>query len=454
MKILFAVSNENVSKRIAESYRQKYQEDVSSKNVFYFNAIIREIKNDKTYDRIVISEDLEPFSNSNYDVIDRFILERLKEISYEASALEKRPDIIVICTDRRTKSGYVLSKMHEYGIYNALVGTDRKIDAVCDLLNRPRTSQEAKEYYKIEGTQTDTSSVDDVTEQEVQNILIHYKRLGKNEDRYTDSFNNIAAQYTDKQLKIIIKCLPINVRAVLEAECPKYQELVTYADESEEEKAAKAKIQEQRRMEQIENDRKLKQKIEKEKKEALRKAQKESKQPIQQQAPQVQTQLRSGIDLLDNKNAQPRMTGNVIIPNNMNIKNERKIYSDEELQAINNTPRERRMENIAQPTQQMEQESVQNNQHNSTKPVMSNEVAQTNQNIQQEATLPGLEDVTFPETNISGAENNSLPGLEDWDADPFAENVQQANQNIQQEATLPGLEDVTFPETNISGAEN
>ncbi|MBP3463862.1 MAG: hypothetical protein J6K45_05225 [Clostridia bacterium] len=454
MKILFAVSNENVSKRIAESYRQKYQEDVSSKNVFYFNAIIREIKNDKTYDRIVISEDLEPFSNSNYDVIDRFILERLKEISYEASALEKRPDIIVICTDRRTKSGYVLSKMHEYGIYNALVGTDRKIDAVCDLLNRPRASQEAKEYYKIEGTQTDTSSVDDVTEQEVQNILIHYKRLGKNEDRYTDSFNNIAAQYTDKQLKIIIKCLPINVRAVLEAECPKYQELVTYADESEEEKAAKAKIQEQRRMEQIENDRKLKQKIEKEKKEALRKAQKESNQPIQQQAPQVQTQLRSGIDLLDNKNAQPRMTGNVIIPNNMNIKNERKIYSDEELQAINNTPRERRMENIAQPTQQMEQESVQNNQHNSTKPLMSNEVAQTNQNIQQEATLPGLEDVTFPETNISGAENNSLPGLEDWDADPFAENVQQTNQNIQQEATLPGLEDVTFPETNISGAEN
>ena len=72
-------------------------------NVFYFNAIIREIKNDKTYDRIVISEDLEPFSNSNYDVIDKFILERLNEISNETNALEKIPDIIIICTDRRTK---------------------------------------------------------------------------------------------------------------------------------------------------------------------------------------------------------------------------------------------------------------------------------------------------------------------------------------------------------------
>ena len=81
--------------------------------------------------------------------------------------------------------------------------------------------------------------IDDVSEQEMQNILIHYKKLGKNEDRYADSFNNIAAQYTDQQLKIIIKCLPINVRAVLEAECPKYQELVTYAGESDQERKAK-----------------------------------------------------------------------------------------------------------------------------------------------------------------------------------------------------------------------
>ena len=87
MKILFAVSNENVSKRIVENYQDKYQESVSFKNVFYFNAIIREIKNDKTYDRIVISEDLEPFSNSNYDVIDKFILERLNENSNETNEL-------------------------------------------------------------------------------------------------------------------------------------------------------------------------------------------------------------------------------------------------------------------------------------------------------------------------------------------------------------------------------
>ena len=385
MKILFAVSNENVSNKIVDSYQKKYGEAVSFKSVFYFNAIIREIHKDKTYDRIVISEDLEPFSNSNYDVIDKFILERFKEISNEINSQEKFIDVVVICTDRRTKSGYVLSKMYEYGIYNALVGSDRRIDNVCNLLNTPRTAQEAKEYYGLEN-QVDTSSVDDVSEQEVQNILIHYKKLGKNEDRYVDSFNNIAAQYTDKQLKIIIKCLPINVRAVLEAECPKYQELVTYAEETEEERKQKEKLQEQKRIEQIENERKLKQKIERDKREAERNAQRERQ---VQQTPVQRPQTPSGIDLLDNKRREQRMTGNVIIPDNMNIRNERKIYSDEELNAMSNRPSQR-------PARQVEQ-SV-----------------------------------------------NTLPGLDDWDNIPQAQPVEQPA------STLPGLDDLdNIPQTRL-----
>ena len=432
MKILFAVSNENVSNKIVDSYQKKYGEAVSYKNVFYFNAIIREIHKDKTYDRIVISEDLEPFSNSNYDVIDKFILERFKEISYEISTQDKFIDVVVICTDRRTKSGYVLSKMYEYGIYNALVGTDRRIDNVCNLLYNPRTQQEAKEYYNIEN-QIDTSSVDDVSEQEVQNILIHYKRLGKNEDRYTDSFNNIAAQYTDKQLKIIIKCLPINVRAVLEAECPKYQELVTYAEETPEEKAQKAKLQEQRRLEQIENEKKLQQKIERERREAERNAQKENQQRerMQNRAPaQTQQQVASGIDLLDNKRKEQRMTGNVIIPTNMNIRNERKIYTDEEINQMAQQPRQQR--NIPQP--QVAQQPA------STLPGTNDWdadpfAAQNSQPAQQPAsTLPGLDDFdAIPQQPVAQS-TNTLPGLEEFDARAAQPVAQPAN-------TLPGLED-------------
>ena len=421
MKILFAVSNENVSNKIVDSYQKKYGEAVSFKSVFYFNAIIREIHKDKTYDRIVISEDLEPFSNSNYDVIDKFILERFNEISNEINSQEKFIDVVVICTDRRTKSGYVLSKMYEYGIYNALVGSDRRIDNVCTLLNTPRTAQEAKEYYGLEN-QVDTSSVDDVSEQEVQNILIHYKKLGRNEDRYVDSFNNIAAQYTDKQLKIIIKCLPINVRAVLEAECPKYQELVTYAEETEEERKQKEKLQEQKRIEQIENERKLKQKIERDKRETERNAQRERQ---VQQTPVQRPQMPSGIDLLDNKRREQRMTGNVIIPDNMNIRKERKIYSDEELNEMSNRPSQSSARTIEQSA--------------NTLPGLEDldNIQQARPVEQPASTLPGLEDLD----NIQQARPveqpaSILPGLEDLD------NIQQARPVEQPASTLPGLEDL------------
>ena len=429
MKILFAVSNENVSNKIVDSYQKKYGEAVSFKSVFYFNAIIREIHKDKTYDRIVISEDLEPFSNSNYDVIDKFILERFKEISNEINSQEKFIDVVVICTDRRTKSGYVLSKMYEYGIYNALVGSDRRIDNVCNLLNTPRTAQEAKEYYGLEN-QVDTSSVDDVSEQEVQNILIHYKKLGKNEDRYVDSFNNIAAQYTDKQLKIIIKCLPINVRAVLEAECPKYQELVTYAEETEEERKQKEKLQEQKRIEQIENERKLKQKIERDKREAERNAQRERQ---VQQTPVQRPQTPSGIDLLDNKRREQRMTGNVIIPDNMNIRNERKIYSDEELNAMSNRPSQR-------PARQVEQSA-------NTLPGLDDwdNIPQAQPVEQPASTLPGLDDLdNIPQARPVDQPASTLPGLDDLD------NIQQTRPVQQPTSTLPGLDDLdNIPQTRL-----
>lgn len=51
--------------------------------------------------------------------------------------------------------------------------------------------------------------------------------MGKNEEKYVESFNTIASQYTDEQLKIIINFLPLNVKAILEASSPKYQQIVT-----------------------------------------------------------------------------------------------------------------------------------------------------------------------------------------------------------------------------------
>ncbi len=233
MKVLFAVNNENISESIIKLYQKEYREIISGKNVYYFNAIIKELQRDQTYDRVVISEDLEPYTNNNFDIIDKFLFEQLDKISDEAIGTggEDIP-IIFIAADRRSKSDNLLSKLFSIGIYNALLGSDRTIPEVCKLLNKPRTKKEAKVYYKIETDEVSyhAESEDSVSETEIQNILTHYKKLGKNTERYVESFNNIAAQYNDAQLRIITKFLPIGVKAVLEAESPKYQSIMTFGE--------------------------------------------------------------------------------------------------------------------------------------------------------------------------------------------------------------------------------
>lgn len=231
MKVLFAVSDENISKLIVKKYQKDYKEIISYKNVYYFNAILKEIQKDKSYDRIVISEDLEQFANSNYQQMDKFIFDKLDDISDEAyNAQGEKLPIILICSERRQKGEELLVKLFGIGIYDALIGKDRKIDEICNLIKRPRSKKEAKEYYRIdtEDVNYQPENENDVSEIEIQNILAHYKRLGKNEDKYVESFNNIAIQYNDAQLKLICKVLPLNVKAVLEEKSQKYQQLMAF----------------------------------------------------------------------------------------------------------------------------------------------------------------------------------------------------------------------------------
>lgn len=229
MKVLFAVNSESISDAIIKKYQKDYREILSYKNVYYFNAIQKEIQRDKTYDRIVISADLEPFSNNNYESIDKFIFEKLDGISDEAhDTTGNEISIILICSDRHTKGSSFLVKLFGLGIYNGLLGNDRSMEEVCRLIHKPRTKKEAKMYYKIDTDDVNyrAENENEVDELQIQNILSHFRKLGKHTEKYAESFENIASQYTEEQLKIIINCLPFNVKGILEGTSNKYQEFM------------------------------------------------------------------------------------------------------------------------------------------------------------------------------------------------------------------------------------
>ena len=231
MKVLFAVSNEKDAETITRVYQEEYKEIISSKTVYYFNAIIKELQKDKTYDRIVISEDVEMMSNNNYQAVDKFIFEKMDTISDEATNVEGDDiPIILLCGDRRTKNDPLLLKLFSLGIYNVLIGQDRSVQKVCNLMYRPRTKKEAKIYYKVDSVDEISYTVDGkssgVNESELQNILNYYKKIGNNVSKCTHSFASLVSQYSSEQLKLIAEVLPNDTKAILEENSDEYRKLM------------------------------------------------------------------------------------------------------------------------------------------------------------------------------------------------------------------------------------
>ncbi len=395
MKILFAVSNENVSDAIVKSYQKNYNDTITYKNVFYFNAIIKEIQRDKQYDRIIISEDLEPFANNNYNAIDKFIYERLEAISSEIKDFsDKRIPIILICTDRRTKSSAMIKKIFNIDIYDAVIGSDRKIENVCKLIKEPRTKVDARQYYKIDNEEEDGDSAgEDISEEEVQNIVNYYKKLGKNEERYADSFNNIATQYTDAQLKIIIRYLPINVKAVLEAECAKYQELVTFDNpETVRETKEKEKLKRRKQIEREEEEERIREKLaQNKKKEEAEKRKKQNEYIPNNSGKELRQEVKTnsktttGIGILDDKINKPAMQGKVVIPNAIDTKQARKVLSDEEMNVRKATKKVNEKSNVLDNKPIKEEKIVEN--------TPQQKVVEEKKEIKNVAKLPGFDDI-------------------------------------------------------------
>ena len=410
MKVLFAVSNDNISTQIVKRYQKEYKEIISYKNVYYFNAIVKELQRDKSYDRIVISEDLEPFANNNNDAIEKFIFEKLDNISDEATGINgKDIPIILLATDKRRKSDPILVKLFGIGIYDALLGQERTTDQVAKLLKQPRTKKDAKIYYKIESEEVSYKSENEnnVSETEIKNILNHYRKLGKDEERYIESFNNIAEQYNDAQLRIITKFLPLNVKAVLEERSPKYQSVMTFTENASTSELMKVKKEEEG--------------------------------------------LRVGFL---NYNNSSRISEPVIVPTAVKkvamkkgehaLKNEEELNEEDEFSNIKedttlpgfdeilDITEEENKQEIAEPIKRGRgrPKKISNESETEKVNVIKRGRGRPKKEAEEGLSLPGFEDVeeTMPEMNINDIQDTTLPGFED------VENID--------DAILPGFDEV------------
>lgn len=232
MKVLFAVNNESISETIIKKYQKMYDELLEYKNVYYYNAIVKEIQKEKDYDIIVISEDLETISTIDKTKSDAFILDKLEKIADVFKVEEIKPiPILFISNEKRLIKDEIIPTMFNLGIYDALIGKDRTITKICELIKTPRTEEQARTYYNLGTAKNPGLEKEVVNPREINNILRHYKKILGTPDRFSSSFDRVAAQYDDIQLKYIIDKLPNNVKQVLEQQNAKYQQMLNFKKE-------------------------------------------------------------------------------------------------------------------------------------------------------------------------------------------------------------------------------
>jgi len=202
MKVLFAIGDAVTSENIVKQYYSLYGEKIEYKNVFYFKALLEEVKKDKTYDRIVIAEQLEPPQRNLVDAIDQMLFNNIDSITDEI----EDSTIIFICSDGRTKNDSLIGRLFNIGIYNLLMGDERDIVPLCGLIKNPRNKKEAKEYLKSNPAIGDTAALasDDekVDDQEIMNISRFFSNL-KTPEEYLKNFAIVEEQYNEKQLQVI-----------------------------------------------------------------------------------------------------------------------------------------------------------------------------------------------------------------------------------------------------------
>lgn len=220
MKALIAINNDAISEAIGNYYKKEFNETIEIKNVYYFKALLEEIKLN-FYDRIILHEELEPFATSNQEVIDNSLFEIIDKASDEGNGAS----IIFICAERRKRDDKLIKKLFNIGVYNILIGEDRTIEEVAKLVNTPRTKKDAKSYIDYDLEEDVYGKEEEVNEAELNRILMAYENAGGDGQRYVEIFERIADQYTDIQLKVICSFLPEHVKKVLASKSDRYNRI-------------------------------------------------------------------------------------------------------------------------------------------------------------------------------------------------------------------------------------
>lgn len=212
MKVLFAIRDDNnIVDSIARKYQRDYNKKLLYKEVKNFTAILRELQQNNSYDRIVISDNIDEKINKSENK-NKLILSRLNSIR-KAAINKNNKSIPIIFISNNDK---IKKQLFDLNIYNGILSEDKIKRKLYELMQKPRNSKKAKEYYNIQETpkaqgvqKTVSKSVDKQSNEksEVEKVINYLNQTGLSDEKYVKKFERAYSTLSKSDLDILIKSL-------------------------------------------------------------------------------------------------------------------------------------------------------------------------------------------------------------------------------------------------------
>lgn len=230
MKVLFAIRDDNnIVDSIARKYQRDYNKKLLYKEVKNFTAILRELQQNNSYDRIVISDDIDEKINKSENK-NKLILSRLNSIR-KAAINKNNKSIPIIFISNNDK---IKKQLFDLNIYNGILSEDKIKRKLYELMQKPRNSKKAKEYYNIQETpkaqgvqKTVSKSVDKQSDEksEVEKVINYLNQTGLSDEKYVKKFERAYSTLSKSDLDVIIKSLSASTKKILSNNSTRYNKI-------------------------------------------------------------------------------------------------------------------------------------------------------------------------------------------------------------------------------------
>ena len=231
MKVLFAIRDDNnIVDSIARKYQRDYNKKLLYKEVKNFTAILRELQQNNSYDRIVISDNIDEKINKSENK-NKLILSRLNSIR-KAAINKNNKSIPIIFISNNDK---IKKHLFDLNIYNGILSEDKIKRKLYELMQKPRNSKKAKEYYNIQETpkaqgvqKTVSKSVDKQSNEksEVEKVINYLNQTGLSDEKYVKKFERAYSTLSKSDLDILIKSLSARTKKILSNNSTRYNKIV------------------------------------------------------------------------------------------------------------------------------------------------------------------------------------------------------------------------------------